>query len=142
METMNEQDGSLAGSPGLSHEQLGRQTMAAWLTSGKSMEQFCKDAGVSYWSLRRWRLDLGEEFGLKIRRRPGAVGKRTKPSRASSADQTVRSKLAPIRITEAPAAQSSSVEIRLRGGSRALLVDASVDTQWLSRLLVLVEAAA
>jgi hypothetical protein len=37
------------------------------------MEAYCDETGRSYWPLRRWRLKFGEELGIAIRRRPGAV---------------------------------------------------------------------
>ncbi len=121
----------------------GRDAVAAWMASGLAMREFSEQARISFWSLKRWRLEFGEELGLKIRRRPGAASKRTKPDGLQSA-AVVRSKvrLAPVMLHESVTANAglSQVEVALRGG-RCVKVDSSVDLQWLSRLLVLVEQA-
>lgn len=119
----------------------GREAVAAWISSGLPMREFSEQVRISFWSLKRWRLEFGEELGLQIKRRPGAVGMRTKPDGVpSAAVDSSAVRLAPVTVHESatPNAGLSQVEIALRSG-RCVRVDASVDLQWLSRLLVLVE---
>jgi len=51
----------------------GREAVAAWISSGKSLLKYCNETGQSYWVLRRWRLRYAEELGIPIRRLPGEV---------------------------------------------------------------------
>lgn len=115
----------------------GREAVAAWIGSGKAMQAYCDETGQSYWSLRRWRLKFGEELGIAIRRRPGAVKANAMKSSAKAASRCV-----PIEIKAAVAMKPvSTVEIRLRG-ERTMVVYADIDGSALSRLIGAVEAAA
>lgn len=123
------------GKPGV---QRARDAVAAWLASGKPIDVFCHDAHLSIWTMKRWRLQYAEEFGLTIRRRPGAVGKRDRRSMAG--EQVTPIELAPVMIAEPASASEVAIEIRLRG-NRSLVIPATIDLQYLSRLLVAVEQA-
>ncbi len=114
----------------------GREAVAAWIGSGKAMQAYCDETGQSYWALRRWRLKFGEEFGIAIRRRPGAVKSNTLRSSAMS-----RSRCVPIEVNAAVAMKPvSTVEVRLRG-ERTMVVNADIDSSALSRLIGAIEAA-
>ena len=117
----------------------GREAVAAWIASGESMRDFAEQAKISFWSLKRWRLEFGPEFGLQIRRRPVA--------RKANADQRVtgqgqtgqRIKLTPISIkADEPIDAGNTVQVRLRG-QRTIVVHAAIDPQCLSRLISTVE---
>ncbi len=113
----------------------GREALAAWIGSGKAMQAYCDETGQSYWALRRWRLKFGEELGIEIRRRPGAVKANRSSARAVS-------KCVPIEIKTAGTLKAvSTVEIRLRG-ERTMVVDTDIDSTALSRLVVAIERAA
>ena len=115
-----------------------REAVAAWVGSGKPLEEYCDETGQSYWAMRRWRLKFAEEFGIAIRRRPGA----TKASRLKVSPK-VASTLVPIEIGPSSASriQAERIEIRLRG-DRTVVVCAGIDTATLSRLVVAIERAA
>ena len=120
-------------------EQLqGREAVAAWVGSGKSLLKYCNETGQSYWVLRRWRLKYAEELGLPVRRSPGAV----KAKSTRGLPQLVP-RFVPIEISAAAAASApaSMIEIRLRGG-RTMIVAATIDAATLSRLVVAIERAA
>ena len=114
----------------------GREAVAAWIGSGKAMQAYCDETGQSYWALRRWRLKFGEELGIAIQRRPGAVKANAMGSPAAAASRCV-----PIEIKAARNLKSvSTVEIRLRG-ERTMVVNADIDCNALSRLVVAIEGA-
>ena len=56
--------------------------VAAWLASGEPLEQYCERTGQSVWSLRRWRREHAERFGIAIKRRRGARGCENKRDRS------------------------------------------------------------
>lgn len=115
----------------------GREAVAEWISSGKAMQAFCDETGQSYWALRRWRLKFGDELGIAIRRRPGALKSNTLRSSAMA-----RSRCVSIEVNAAVAMKPvSTVEIRLRG-ERTMVVDTDIDSTALSRLVVAIERAA
>ena len=115
-----------------------REAVAAWVSSGKPLQEYCDETGQSQWALRRWRLRFAEEFGIAIRRRPGAA----KANRIKVVPK-VASIFVPVEIgTSAESRnQATSIEIRLRG-DRTMVVCAGIDTATLSRLVVAIERAA
>jgi len=115
-----------------------REAVAAWVGSGKPLREYCDETGQSQWALRRWRLKFAEEFGIAIRRRPGAA--KANRIRVSS---KVASTFVPIEIDASSESrnQATRIEIRLRG-DRTVVVCAGIDTATLSRLLVAIERAA
>ena len=115
-----------------------REAVAAWVSSGKPLREYCDETGQSPWALRRWRLKFADEFGIPIRRRPGAA----KANRIKVAPK-VASTLVPIAIgtSSEPGNQAARIEIRLRG-DRTVVVCAGIDTATLSRLVVAIERAA
>lgn len=115
----------------------GREAVAAWIESGKAMQAYCNETGQSYWALRRWRLNFGEELGIAIRRRPGAA-----KANATRRFQRKVSQCVPIEIKAAEGFSSvTTAEIRLRG-ERRVVVDARIDSTVLSRLVGAIERAA
>ena len=115
-----------------------REAVAAWVSSGKPLQEYCGETGQSHWALRRWRLKFAEELGIPIRRRPGAAkANRTKVS------PKVPSTWVPIEIDTSSESrnQAARIEIRLRG-DRTVVVCAGIDTATLSRLVVAIERAA
>lgn len=119
-----------------------REAVAAWVSSGKPLQEYCDETGQSHWALRRWRLKFAEELGIPIRRRPGvAKANRIKVS------SKVASSFVPIEIdttsesTSESRNQATRIEIRLRG-DRTVVVCVGIDTATLSRLLVAIERAA
>lgn len=114
-----------------------REALLAFAASAKTLKDYCGETGQSYWVLRRWRLKFGEELGIAIRRRPGAVKSNTLRSSA-----VARSRCVPIEFNAVVAMKPvSTVEVRLRG-ERTMVVNADIDSSALSRLIGAIEAAA
>lgn len=116
----------------------GREAMAAWVSSGKSLLKYCNETGQSYWVLRRWRLKYAEELGLPVRRRDCAV----KANRTRELPEAML-RFVPIEISaaEAPGAPALMIEVRLRGG-RTMIIAATIEAATLSRLVGAIERAA
>ena len=115
----------------------GREAVAAWVVSGKSLLKYCNETGQSYWALRRWRLKYAEELGLAVGRRDGAV----RANRTRTLPK-VKPRFVPIEISaaEAPSAPALMIEVRLRGG-RTVIVAATIEAATLSRLVGAIERA-
>jgi hypothetical protein len=118
---------------GISEQLQGREAVAAWIGSGKTLQAYCEETGQSYWSLRRWRLKFGEELGVALRRRAG-VGDTDAPKVAARA-----AKLVPIEVSRVRA-PASTIEIRLRG-ERTVVVGTDIESATLSRLVSAIERA-
>ncbi len=115
----------------------GREAVAAWIDSGKAMQAYCNETGQSYWALRRWRLNFGEELGIAIRRRPGAA-----KANATRRSERKVTQCVPIVIKAAESFKAvTTVEIRLRG-ERTVVIDAGIDSTALCRLVGAIERAA
>ena len=111
----------------------GAEAVGAWLASGEELESYCQRTGQSVWSLRRWRREHAERFGIEIKRRPGA---RDRESRSAAA------RMIPVQIVGAatPLAGSMTIEVRL-ARQRSLVLPSDIDGAALARLVTAVEAA-
>ena len=111
----------------------GAEAVGAWLASGEELESYCQRTGQSVWSLRRWRREHAERFGIEIKRRPGA---RDRDSRSAAAT------MIPVQIVGAarPLAGSMTIEVRL-ARQRAIVMPSEIDGATLARLVAAVEAA-
>lgn len=113
----------------------GEQVVAAWLASGESLEQYSERTGQSVWTLRRWRREHAERFGIAIQRRAGA-------KRRERAQE--QSKMIPVRIVGGEAmtrtAAPMTIEVRL-DRQRSIVVPCGIDGATLTRVIAAVEAA-
>ena len=109
------------------------EAVAAWLASGEELRPYCERTGQSVWSLRRWRCEHADRFGLSIKRRPGAKGQAVGAAAAS---------MIPVELV-GPAksmAGSMTIEVRL-ARQRSLVLPSDIDGAALARLVTAVEAA-
>ena len=111
----------------------GAEAVAAWLARGEELEAYCARTGQSVWSLRRWRREHADQFGLPIQRRPGAKGR---PARGAQAS------MIPIQVMGAamPMTSATTIEVRL-ARERSIVVCVDIDGSALTRLVTAVEAA-
>ena len=111
----------------------GAEAVAAWLASGERLEQYCERTGQSVWSLRRWRREHAERFGIAVRRRTGVARRRAPEGNAA---------MIPVEIGNGAmaAAATTTIEVRLQG-QRSIVVSYAIDGATLARLIAAVEAA-
>jgi len=111
----------------------GPEVVAAWLESGEPLEQYCQRTGQSVWSLRRWRREHAEQFGIAIKRRLGARRQAQSPPKAT---------MIPVEIVtgNATAGAPTTIEVRLPR-QRSIVVSCGIDAPTLTRLVTAVEAA-
>lgn len=111
----------------------GVEAVAAWLASGEELMAYCERTGQSVWSLRKWRREHAERFGIEIKRRVATKG----PERSRAA-----ASLIPIQLVGAGASMAGSMMIEVRLASeRSLVLPAEIDSATLTRLVLAVEAA-
>jgi transposase-like protein len=118
----------------------GAQVVAAWLASGESLEQYCERTGQSVWTLRRWRREHAERFGIAIKRRRGSrLRERARPERAQAQPLVT---MIPVQIVSdaATTAASMTIEVRL-SRQRSIVVPGGIEAATLTRLITAVEAA-
>ena len=111
----------------------GAEAVGAWLSSGQTLEGYCERTGQSVWSLRRWRREHGERFGLEIQRRPGS---------GSAVQSGASSTMIPVQVVGGvrPTVASMTIEGRL-GRQRSLVIPGELDGATLTRLVTALEAA-
>ncbi len=137
---MQTQQGNLDGEPvrAMDSRELltGAEAVAAWLASGESLAAYCQRTGCSEWSLRRWRREHADQFGLEIKRRPGHKDRVQPESRAAAT-------MIPIQVVGggSPMTGSLTIEVRLPR-QRSIVIPVEIEGPTLSRLVTAVEGAA
>lgn len=105
-----------------------QRRLAAWRSSGLALMPYCVSKGLSYSSMKRWRVRLASSV-----KRGALHGAVAQPPGA----------LVPIEIscpTSVAVLPTPAIEIRLRGG-RAIVIDGEIDHAGLAALIGVVERA-
>ena len=111
----------------------GVEAVAAWLASGEELKSYCERTGQSVWSLRKWRREHAERFGIEIKRRTGEM----RPERSGAVSSMI-----PIQLVGPAAAMAGSMTIEVRvGKERSIVLPAQIDSATVTRLILAVEAA-
>jgi len=111
----------------------GADAVAAWLASAEELQAYCERTGQSVWSLRKWRREYADQFGIEIKRRAGAQGVKREVTPAS---------MIPVHLMGSGTSMAGPMTIEVRlGRERSLVLPVDIEVTTITRLISAVEAA-